>query len=249
MGPGGFRGLQIRWAGLSRSVGGFDSLALPPASYSRRMRDPSILFEEDHRCRARIRLPERASEDAAAAILATVNRYGVPGSWRWCATSARNESISSRGHHLCHLQLDRAESLGTSWSDRRPQRDEVSVIVRRAQQHTRRPPRRDPGPNGVDRGGDLGSAVRKQVQAILWSLFNWTRDGELRGGPRQRRRGFSRSRSPPPAPSSPAAGESRIRRPSPHEWAVAGPWSGVSHVRPISKTSGSSPTSAAPRAG
>ena len=127
------------------------------------------------------------------------------------------------GDIIFATSTDRAESLGdflvgtTSITE-----DQLRVSSGRAQTQT---PGARHGEILVRMGfvdkDDLGSAVRKQVQAILWSLFNWD-EGKVsfRGWPRKRRRGIQDQDSRRPRHHLPVAGELRIRRRSRREWVV-----------------------------
>jgi hypothetical protein len=108
------------------------------------------------------------------AILATVNRYGVPGVLEVVRDKCTKRVYLLDGDIIFATSSSRAESLGhflvgtgvLSADQVRKSSDELSntpgarhgeILVRM----------------GFIEEADLGSAVRKQVQAILWSLFNW----------------------------------------------------------------------------
>ncbi len=108
-------------------------------------------------------------------ILSTVNRYGVPGT-----LEVEHDGLTKRVYLLDDdiifaTSTDRSESLGhylmraeeITEEDLRRSTDELShtpgarhgeILVRM----------------GLLDKSKLGSAVRKQVQAIVWSLFNWS---------------------------------------------------------------------------
>ena len=107
-------------------------------------------------------------------ILATVNRYAVPGVLEVVHDECTKRVFLLDGDIIFATSTDRAESLGNflvgtdaiSEDELRASSDELTnqpgarhgeILVRM----------------GLIDEGDLGSAVRQQVQAILWSLFNW----------------------------------------------------------------------------
>ena len=106
-------------------------------------------------------------------ILATVNRYGVPGVLEVVRDQCTKRVYLLDGDIIFATSSDRAESLGDflvgigviNEDELRASSDELAnqpgarhgeILVRM----------------GLIEEGELGSAIRKQAQAILWSLFN-----------------------------------------------------------------------------
>ena len=112
-------------------------------------------------------------------ILATVNRYGVPGVLELVRDKCTKRVFLLDGDIIFATSTDRAESLGNFLVG-------TDVItedqLRASSDELRKTPGARHGEILVRMGfvdeEDLGSAVRKQVQAILWSLFNWD-EGEV----------------------------------------------------------------------
>ena len=112
-------------------------------------------------------------------ILATVNRYGVPGVLELVRDKCTKKVFLLDGDIIFATSTDRAESLGNFLVG-------TGVItvdqLRASSDELRKTPGARHGEILVRMGfveeDDLGSAVRKQVQAILWSLFNWD-DGDV----------------------------------------------------------------------
>ncbi len=113
-------------------------------------------------------------------ILATINRYGVPG-----VLEVRREDITKEvffldGDVIFATSTDRTESLGEylvrSGEITREQ------LARSSEELASTPGARH-GEVLVRMGflnqGVLGKSVRRQVQSIMWSLFNWT-EGHMR---------------------------------------------------------------------
>lgn len=107
-------------------------------------------------------------------ILATVNRYGVPGVLEVSQADVVKRVYLFDGDIIFATSTDRDESLG----DYLVQAGEITKAQLQESSHALS---QSPGARHgeilvkmgfVDRER-LGAAVRKQVQAILWSLFNW----------------------------------------------------------------------------
>ncbi len=112
-------------------------------------------------------------------ILATVNRYGVPG-----VLEVSNEGITKRvylldGDIIFATSTDRSESLGEYLARKGEITDEQ--LTESSDELANTPGARH-GEVLVRMGflerERLGAVVRRQVQAILWSLFNWD-EGEV----------------------------------------------------------------------
>jgi hypothetical protein len=109
-----------------------------------------------------------------AEILATVNRYGVPG-----VLEVEHDGIVKRvylldGDIIFATSTDRSESLG----DYLVRAGEITEEeLEQSSEELATSPGARHGEILVKMGfldrEKLGAAVRKQVQAILWSLFNW----------------------------------------------------------------------------
>lgn len=107
-------------------------------------------------------------------ILATINRYGVPGVLRARHGEVTKEVFFLEGDIIFATSTDRRESLGEylvrSGEITREQ------LARSSEELANTPGARH-GDVLVRMGylgqGALGSSVRRQVQAIMWSLFNW----------------------------------------------------------------------------
>ena len=112
-------------------------------------------------------------------ILATVNRYGVPGVLELVRDKCTKRVFLLDGDIIFATSTDRAESLGNFLVGT----DAITEDqLRASSDELRKTPGARHGEILVRMGfvdeDDLGSAVRKQVQAILWSLFNWD-EGEV----------------------------------------------------------------------
>jgi len=112
-------------------------------------------------------------------ILSTVNRYGVPG-----VLEVEYEGVTKRvylldGDIIFATSTDRDESLG-AYLVRAEEITEEDL--KRSTDELANTPGARHGEILVRMGlldkSKLGSAVRKQVQAIVWSLFNWSK-GEV----------------------------------------------------------------------
>ncbi len=123
-------------------------------------------------------------------ILATVNRYGVPGVLELVQADVAKRVYLSDGDIIFATSTDRGESLGDylvrAGEITKAELQESSDILANSlgARH---------GEILVEMGlldrEKLGAAVRKQVQAILWSLFNWNRGlVSFKVGQRQGRR-------------------------------------------------------------
>lgn len=113
--------------------------------------------------------------DSLPEILATIHRHGVPG-----VLDCTREDVSkcvyfATGDIIFATSTDREESLGESLL-----RDGLITEdqLRLSSDELRRTPGRRHGTVLVQMGflepHELGAAVRKQVQAIVWSLFAWS---------------------------------------------------------------------------
>lgn len=112
-------------------------------------------------------------------ILATINRYGVPGVLEVCREDVTKEVFFLEGDVIFATSTDRRESLGEylvrSGEITREQ------LARSSEELASTPGARH-GEILVRMGyvsqGVLGKSVRRQVQSIMWSLFNWN-DGHV----------------------------------------------------------------------
>jgi hypothetical protein len=108
-------------------------------------------------------------------ILATIDRYGVPGVLEATRDEITKQVFFLDGDVIFATSSDRSDSLGESLL-----RNEE--ITRQQLQHSAEELAATPGVRhgevlvrmGILRQEDLGRAVRRQVQAIVWSLFNWS---------------------------------------------------------------------------
>ena len=108
-------------------------------------------------------------------ILATVNRYGVPGVLEVVKDEVVKRVFLLEGDIIFATSTDRSESLG-DYLVRSGEITEAQL------QESSEKLANSPGARhgeilvnmGILRRERLGAAVRKQVQAILWSLFNWS---------------------------------------------------------------------------
>jgi hypothetical protein len=119
------------------------------------------------------------ASDSLPELLATIHRHGVPGVLE-CTRDDSNKCVFfATGDIIFATSSDRDESLGESLL-----RDGLITEdqLRLSSDELRRNPGRRHGTVLVQMGflepHELGSAVRKQVQAIVWSLFSWT-DGSV----------------------------------------------------------------------
>jgi len=108
-------------------------------------------------------------------ILSTVNRHGVPGVLEIVKADVTNRVFLIDGDIIFAASTDRTESLG----DFLLRAGEITEEeLKRSSVELSNTPGARHGEILVQMGildrRKLGSAVRKQVQAIVWSLFNWT---------------------------------------------------------------------------
>ncbi len=141
------------------SVGGFDSLALPPYEP---MSDTDFIFRG------------KLSQTPLPEVLATVHRYGVPGVMEFSREDETRKLYFIDGDIIFATSSDRGMSLGdylVSKGRITPAQHQVS-----SEEMDRSPGLRHGSilvQMGFLRKEELGVAVREQVQDILWSLFNW----------------------------------------------------------------------------
>jgi hypothetical protein len=113
-------------------------------------------------------------ETPLASMLATVHRYGVPGAMELTHGGVTKRIFFAGGDVIFASSSDRSESLG----DHLLRTGVISETQYRVSSEGLA------SSTGVRHGeilvqmgfldpGQLGGAVREQVQAILWSLFNW----------------------------------------------------------------------------
>lgn len=114
--------------------------------------------------------------DSLPEIFATIHRHGVPGVLECRAGDVEKSVYFATGDIIFATSTDREESLGESLL-----RDNLITAdqLRLSSDELRRTPGRRHGTVLVQMGflepHELGSAVRRQVQSIVWSLFAWTR--------------------------------------------------------------------------
>lgn len=113
--------------------------------------------------------------DSLPEILATIQRHGVPGVLECTKEDVSKCVYFATGDIIFATSTDREESLGESLlRDGLITKDELRL----SSDELKRTPGRRHGTVLVQMGflepHELGSAVRKQVQAIVWSLFTWT---------------------------------------------------------------------------
>jgi hypothetical protein len=113
--------------------------------------------------------------DSLPEILATIHRHGVPGVLECTRDDVAKCVFFATGEIIFATSTDRDESLGESLlRDGLITEDELRL----SSDELRRTPGRRHGTVLVQMGflepHELGAAVRKQVQAIVWSLFSWT---------------------------------------------------------------------------
>jgi len=107
-------------------------------------------------------------------ILATVNRYGVPGVLELVHDERTKRVYLLDGDIIFATSSDRAESLGNFLvgtgviSEDELRTSSAELVKNPGVRHGEILVRM-----GLIEEKDLGSAVRNQAQAILWSLFNW----------------------------------------------------------------------------
>jgi hypothetical protein len=112
-------------------------------------------------------------------ILATINRYGVPGVLEVCRGEVTKEVFFLEGDVIFATSTDRRESLGEYLV-------RSGEITREQLAQSSEELAATPGARhgeilvrmGYLSQGVLGKSVRRQVQSIMWSLFNWN-DGHV----------------------------------------------------------------------
>ncbi|MCU0235001.1 MAG: DUF4388 domain-containing protein [Thermoanaerobaculales bacterium] len=108
-------------------------------------------------------------------ILATINRYGVAGVLEVARAGTAKQIFFLDGDVIFATSSDRSESLGEFL--RRNGEVTAEQLARSSAELAATPGARH-GEILVRMGflptEELGRAVRRQVQAIVWSLFNWT---------------------------------------------------------------------------
>ena len=113
--------------------------------------------------------------DSLPEILATIHRHSVPGVLDCTRGDVSKCVYFATGDIIFATSTDREESLGESLL-----RDNLITEdqLRLSSDELRRTPGRRHGTVLVQMGflepHELGAAVRKQVQSIVWSLFSWT---------------------------------------------------------------------------
>ena len=113
--------------------------------------------------------------DSLPEMLATIHRHSVPGVLECAGEGIKKCVYFATGDIIFATSTDRSESLGQSLL-----RDGLITEdqLRLSSDELRRAPGRRHGTVLVQMGflepHELGSAVRNQVQAIVWSLFAWT---------------------------------------------------------------------------
>lgn len=113
--------------------------------------------------------------DSLPEILATIHRHSVPGVLECTREDVTKCVYFATGDIIFATSTDRDESLGaTLLRDGLISADQLRL----SSDELRRTPGRRHGTVLVQMGflepHELGSAVRTQVQAIVWSLFTWT---------------------------------------------------------------------------
>jgi hypothetical protein len=107
-------------------------------------------------------------------MLATIHRHGVPGVMEFEQPDESKRVFFIAGDIIFATSSDRGESLGEYlWRKGRITRAQYEVSAQELES--------SPGVRhgsilvqmGFLAAGQLGAAVREQVQQILWSLFNW----------------------------------------------------------------------------
>lgn len=113
--------------------------------------------------------------DSLPEILATIHRHGVPGVLECARDDVTKCVYFATGDIIFATSTDRDESLGESLLRSGLITEDQ---LRLSSDELRRAPGRRHGTVLVQMGflepHELGSAVRNQVQAIVWSLFSWT---------------------------------------------------------------------------
>jgi hypothetical protein len=113
-------------------------------------------------------------------ILATIHRYGVPGVLEVCCQDVTKEIFFLEGDVIFATSTDRRESLGEYLVR---SGDITKEQLARSSDELEKTPGARHGEVLVRMGflsqGLLGKSVRRQVQNIVWSLFNWN-EGRVR---------------------------------------------------------------------
>ena len=113
--------------------------------------------------------------DSLPEILATIHRHSVPGVLECTREDVTKSVYFATGDIIFATSTDREESLGESLLNEGLITEDQ---LRLSSDELRRTPGRRHGTVIVQMGflepHELGSAVRKQVQSIIWSLFAWT---------------------------------------------------------------------------
>lgn len=107
-------------------------------------------------------------------MLATIHRYGVPGVMEFASEGITKRVFFINGDVIFATSSNRSESLG----DYLLREGRITKAQHRVSvDHLNQSPGRRHGSVLVELGflgaHELGTAVREQVQLILWSLFNW----------------------------------------------------------------------------
>ena len=113
--------------------------------------------------------------DSLPEILATIHRHSVPGVLECTREDVSKCVYFATGDIIFATSTDREESLGVSLlRDKLISEDQLRL----SSDELKRTPGRRHGTVLVQMGflepHELGAAVRKQVQSIVWSLFSWT---------------------------------------------------------------------------
>ncbi len=113
--------------------------------------------------------------DSLPGMLATIHRHGVPGVLECSRGEVTKCVYFATGDIIFATSTDRGESLGeTLMREGLITEDQLRL----SSDELRRTPGRRHGTVLVQMGflepHELGSAVRNQVQSIVWSLFTWT---------------------------------------------------------------------------
>ena len=113
--------------------------------------------------------------DSLPEILATIHRHGVPGVLDCTREDVSKSVYFATGDIIFATSTDREESLGVSLlRDKLISEDQLRL----SSDELKRTPGRRHGTVLVQMGflepHELGAAVRKQVQYIVWSIFSWT---------------------------------------------------------------------------
>lgn len=171
MGPGGLRGLQIRWVGLVRVD---RRVRFPCASASCTIGEGltgqrfDVMGDTDFIYRGNL------SRTAFSEMLATIHRHGVPGVMEFTRGEETRKLYFVDGDIIFATSSDRGMSLGDFLVSK-------GRITKAQHQVSSEELAREPGRRhgsiliqmGFLRKEELGVAVREQVQDILWTLFNW----------------------------------------------------------------------------